>query len=311
MNRREFIYSFLAALAASSGAKLYGTAGSKPIGLQMYTVRDLAERDLAGVLSAVSKIGYKEVELYWNLYSRSATELRKMLDDHGLRAPSGHVDYEGFETKLDYARTLGLQYVVCPILPEAMWNSLDDYKRAAQQFNTWGEMAKKLGMRFAFHNHNYEFRRFPPQQSKSGTAGDPGFPPQQSKSGTAGDPGFGDTTGFEQIVKDTDPRLVWLELDCYWLTQAGRDPVEMLKRYAGRARMIHIKDRKPGFPTSQVKDAAAEHFTEVGTGTINWKAIIATANTIGVEHFFIEQDSMERPPLESIAISYRNLQRIV
>ena len=280
MNRREFIYLSAATLASRS-PKLHGATKSKPIGLQMYTVRDLAEKDLAHVLSAVAKIGYKEVELYWNLYSRPAGELRKMLDDHGLRAPSGHIDYNGFETKLDYARTLGLEYVVCPMLPEQMWNSVDGYKRAAQQFNTWGEMAKKLGMRFAFHNHNYEFKR------------------------------LGDITGFELIVKETDPELVWLELDCYWLTQAGRDPVEELKRYAGRARMVHIKDRKPGFPASQVKDAAAEHFTEVGTGTINWKAVIATANKIGVEHFFVEQDSTERPPLESIAISYRNLRRLV
>jgi len=279
MNRREFIYSSLAALAASGGAKPYSAAAasSKPIGLQMYTVRDLAEHDLDGVLSAVAKIGYKEVELYWNLYSRPAAELRKMLDDHGLRAPSGHIDYNGFDTKLDYARTVGFQYVVCPMLPQEMWSSLDGYKRAAQQFNVWGEMAKKLGLRFAFHNHNYEFQR------------------------------FGDTTGFAQIVKDTDPQLVWLELDCYWLTQAGRDPVEMLKRHAGRARMIHIKDRKPGFPTSQELGPAAEHFTEVGTGTINWKAVITTANQIGIEHFFVEQDSMERPPLESIAISFKNL----
>ena len=280
MNRREFIYLSAATLASRS-PKLHGATKSKPIGLQMYTVRDLAEKDLAHVLSAVAKIGYKEVELYWNLYSRPAGELRKMLDDHGLRAPSGHVDYNGFETKLDYARTLGFEYVVCPMLPEQMWNSLDGYKRAAQQFNTWGEMAKKLGMRFAFHNHNYEFKR------------------------------LGDITGFELIVKETDPELVWLELDCYWLTQAGRDPVEELKRYAGRARMVHIKDRKPGFPASQVKDAAAEHFTEVGTGTINWKAVIATARKTGVEHFFVEQDSTERPPLESIAISYRNLRRLV
>src|SRR5690349_914264 len=149
MNRRQFISSSLAAVAGLYGAKLHGAATSaKSIGLQMYTVRDLAEKDLSGVLSAVAKIGYKEVELYWNLYSRPAAELRRMLDDHGLRAPSGHVDYNGFESKLDYAHTLGLQYVVCPILPEAMWNSLDAFKRVAQQFNVWGEMAKKAGMRF-------------------------------------------------------------------------------------------------------------------------------------------------------------------
>src|SRR5262249_50268094 len=126
----------------------------------MYTVRDLAEKDLAGVLSAVAKVGYKEVELYWNLYSHPAADLGRLLDDHALHAASGHVDYNGFETKLDYAHTLGLQYVVCPILPVEMWNSLEGYKRAAQQFNTWDEMAKKAEMRFGFHNHNYEFARF-------------------------------------------------------------------------------------------------------------------------------------------------------
>jgi sugar phosphate isomerase/epimerase len=136
-------------------------------------------------------------------------------------------------------------------------------------------------MHFAFHNHNYEFRR------------------------------LGETTGFETIVTRTDPKLVWLELDCYWLTQAGYDPAEMLKQYAARTRMIHIKDRKPGFVPSQTLDGSAEHFTEVGTGTIDWKAVLAAAQKAGVEHYFVEQDSGERPPLESIAISYRNLRGLM
>jgi sugar phosphate isomerase/epimerase len=281
MNRRRFIGSSLAVIGSLAGPWLYGSAATRPIGLQMYSVREQAERDLAGVLRAISKIGYQEVELYWNLYSRPAAELRKMLADHGLRAPSGHLDYEGFAGKLDYAHALGLTYVVCPMLPKDMWHSLDAFKQAADQFNAWGQKARELGMRFGFHNHNYEFRR------------------------------FGNTTGFDVIVARTDPKLVWLELDCYWVTQAGHDPVEMLNRLGNRVRMIHIKDRKAGFPSSHTLDASAEHFTEVGTGTINWKSVLAAAQKAGVEHYFVEQDSGERPPLESVALSYRNLRAVM
>lgn len=280
MNRREFLGTSIATLAGVASRQLLART-TRPIGLQMYTVREQAERDLPAVLAAIAKIGYQEVELYWNLYSRPAAELRKMLADHGLQAPSGHLDYDGFAGKLGYARDLGLTYVVCPMLPKKMWESLDGFRRAADQFNAWGEQAQKSGMRFGFHNHNYEFRR------------------------------FGETTGFKTIVARTDPKLVLLELDCYWVTQAGRDPVEMLNRLGNRVRMIHVKDRKPGFASSQTLDASAEHFTEVGTGTIDWKAVLAAAQNAGVEHYFVEQDSGERPPLESVAINYRNLRSIM
>src|SRR5260370_16402534 len=83
-----------------------------------------------------------------------------MINDHGLSAPSGYFDYGGLDSKIDYAKTLGVQYVICPILPESMWSTLDGYKRAADQFNIWGEKVQQAGMQFGFHNHNYEFRRF-------------------------------------------------------------------------------------------------------------------------------------------------------
>jgi len=281
MNRREFLGSSLASLACLAGNPLHAAATPNAIGLQMYTVREQAEQNLPAVLQAISKIGYQEVELYWNLYSHPVPELRRMLADHGLRAPSGHLDYKGFERKLDYARDLGLDYVVCPMLPKKMWNSLDGFKRAADQFNRWGEKSRQLEMRFGFHNHNYEFRR------------------------------FGDVSGFETLVAHTDPKLVSLEMDCYWVTQAGHDPVEMLTQYGSRVRMLHIKDRKPGFPPSHQLNSSAEHFTEVGTGTIDWPAVVGAAQKTGVEHYFVEQDSGERPPLESIAISYRNLRSLL
>jgi sugar phosphate isomerase/epimerase len=281
MNRREFVVSSAAALSCLADGKLFAAPSSRAIGLQIYTVREQAEKNLPAVLGALRKIGYREIELYWDLYSRPAIELKKMLADEGLTAPSGHLDYDRLDGKLEYARDLGLHYVICPMLPKSMWNSLDDFKRAADQFNVWGEKAKAQGMRFGFHNHNYEFRR------------------------------FGETTGFDTLVARTDAKLVRFEMDCYWITEAGRDPVKMLNDLGTRIRLLHIKDRKPGFSISQDLGPAAEHFTEVGTGTIDWKSVIGAANENGVEHFFIEQDTMEKPPFESLEISYRNLRNIL
>jgi sugar phosphate isomerase/epimerase len=162
-----------------------------------------------------------------------------------------------------------------------MWNSLDGYKQAADQFNRWAEQTNKRGMRFGFHNHNYEFRK------------------------------FGDTTGFDTLLARTDPKLVFFEMDCYWIAQAGLDPVKMLKEHGSRIKLLHVKDRKAGFPTSTELNKPAEHFAEVGTGEIDWKAVFATASASGVEHYFVEQDECERPPLESLQISYNNLQKLL
>jgi sugar phosphate isomerase/epimerase len=243
----------------------------------LYTVREQAEKDLAKVLQQIASIGYKEVELYWNVYTRPASELRRLISDHGLSAPSGHLNYEGLASKLDYARELGLQWVVCPMLPKSMWNSLDGFKQAAEQFNKWGEQVQSRGMKFAFHNHNYEFKK------------------------------FGNTTGFDTLVANTDPKLVSFEMDCYWITEAGHDPVQMMQQLGKRVRMLHVKDRKSGFQPSHELNDAAFHFTEVGNGTIKWSQVLQTAAKQGVEHYFVEQDYCDRPPMESLAISYKYL----
>ena len=135
-------------------------AAHRPLGVQLYTVRDQAARDLPSVLERIRKIGYQEVETYWDVYGHPAVELRRMISDHGLRVPSGHFDYAGLESKIEYAKTLGVEYMICPMLPETMWGDLDGFKRAAGQFNIWGEKVHQAGMKFGFHNHNYEFLRF-------------------------------------------------------------------------------------------------------------------------------------------------------
>jgi sugar phosphate isomerase/epimerase len=203
-----------------------------------------------------------------------------MIADAGLRAPSGHFNYKGLEGKLNYAKELGVHYVICPMLPKSMWASADGFMRAGEQFNKWGEQAGGMGMKFGFHNHNYEFQK------------------------------FGNSTGFELLMGHTDPKLVCWEMDCYWITQAGLDPVEMLKKYRNRIRMLHLKDRQAGFPTSQWLDKSAEHFAEVGNGTLNWESILAQASEQGIDHYFVEQDESANP-MQSIRISYQNLRNIL
>jgi len=132
-------------------------------------------------------------------------------------------------------------------------------------------------MRLGFHNHNYEFRQ------------------------------LGSTTGFDILVERTDPKLVCFEMDCYWVTQAGQDPIAMLRKLGKRVRMLHLKDRKGGFPPSQELNKAAEHFTEVGNVTIDCSKVLTVAEQLKIEHLFVEQDEGERPPLESLKISYGNL----
>jgi sugar phosphate isomerase/epimerase len=276
--RRDFLRVSMVALSALRASKSFAAGDRPPIGVQLYTVRQQAEKDLGKVLEEIHKIGYREVELYWNVYAHPAVTLRRMITDAGLSAPSGHFNYDGLPTKLDYARELGLKWVVCPMLPESMWNSLDGFKRAADQFNRWGEQINGMGMRFAFHNHNYEFKK------------------------------FGDATGFETLLTNTDPKLVNLEMDCYWITQAGRDPVKMLDDLGKRVRMLHLKDRKAGFRPSQQLNDAAGHFSEVGRGTINWPAVLKRAQELEIEHYFVEQDKSDKPPIESLRISYQYLE---
>jgi sugar phosphate isomerase/epimerase len=287
MQRREFL-KLTAALATAAPLSLEAALAPAPIslGAQLYTVRDLPAADLAHTLAAIRAIGYTEVETYWDVYTHPAKELRAMISDAGLSVPSGHFNYEGLEAKIDYAHELGVQYMVCPMIPEHHRDTLADFQHAANQFNNWGAKVKQAGMTLGFHNHNYEFQTF------TATTGP--------------------TTGFAALLEHTDPKLVVFEMDCYWITQAGRDPLKMLDRYASRIKMLHLKDRARGdFATSQTLDDAAEHFTEVGAGSIDFPHILARAQQNGVQHYFVERDKGSVPALESLATSYKNLQAIL
>jgi sugar phosphate isomerase/epimerase len=274
--------TFLSLAAAAAPTLALGADKQIPLGVQLYTVRDQVENNLPQMLKQIRAIGYEEVEFYSGLYEKhSAAELLGLVRRAGLTAASGHFEYDGFPSKVPYARRLGLKWMVCPMLPKPQWGSPEGFRRAAATFNDWGKLCQQHGMRFAFHNHNYEF------QDLKGT------------------------TGYDILLKETDPELVYFEMDCYWITQAGRDPVLLLHQLGRRVRLLHLKDRKPGQPTSQELNEAASHFIEVGKGSIAWRPLLAEAQRLGIEHYYIEQDEGDKPPVESLKISYAYLHRLL
>jgi len=278
LTRRQFVENSAAgAVAFALHPAAFAKAAGRPLGVQLYTVRSLVANDLPGTLAAIRKIGYDNVEAFAAQYKMSAKDLRAAILDAGLTVPSAHFGYDGFESKFDYAKELGVECMICSMIPKTVADSAEGYKRAAEQYNKWGEQARKMGLRFGFHNHDVEFRP------------------------------YGSVTGFDVLMQNTDPALVQWQMDCYWVAEAGRDPVAMLRRYGHRMMSLHLKDRKPGVPTSFDTGPDAAHFTEVGEGTLDWPAILRLAAEDHIPYMFVEQDQTDRPPLESLAISYRNL----
>ena len=288
INRRDFIRSTAVGVATIVGGSgltrhLFANPYGKPIGLQLYTVRDQLQKDVPGTIAKVAGIGYKEVETY-DLYGMPAKRFAKLLKDNGLTAVSGHylldVEKTQWEKKVAEAKELGLKYMVHAILDPSERKSLDDYKRHVELFNKNAEQSQKAGIQFCYHNHDFEFQK------------------------------FDGVTVFDYLMKNLDPHLVQFEMDCFWVTHAGQDPVALMKKHPGRFPLLHIKDLKAGIAPSTEFDARMGLFTEVGKGVIDWKRIFAAAPTGGMKYFFVEQDYCGIPPLESIKVSYEYLHHL-
>lgn len=281
ITRREF--SRLSALAFAAGVQLtrpaIASAAATPqqYGVQLYSVRQLLANDLAGVLRAIRAIGYTQVELLWSVYSHPAKELRSMIQDAGLAVPSGLFHFADLEAKIEYASKLGLTYVVCPDLPKSYSASLEGMKQAGAEFNRLGERVRSAGMSLAYHNGNSEFRPFE------------------------------GTNIFNLLMENTDPKLLGLEIDCYWAIQAGQDMKTLLEKYRERVHLLHLKDRAAGATVSYDPEGPPGHFTDVGKGTIDWPSIFRQASAQGVKYFFVDQDGSSLPPLESLKVSFAYL----
>jgi sugar phosphate isomerase/epimerase len=282
MPRRQFV-ELLAA-----GAVGFETRPSSPvprpsssrlgrIGVQLYTVRDLLKQDFDGTLANVAKIGFKEVE-FAGYFDHTPQQVRAALDRNGLDAPAAHVGFEatgdGWDAVLHTSRLIGHRFVVCAWIPEEERRTADDWKRVAQRFNRAGAACRDAGLQLAFHNHSYEFVPLP----------DGRIP-------------------YDLLLAETDPALVRLELDLFWITFGGGDPLAYFTRYPGRFPLVHVKDMQPK-PTPDV--APERVMTQVGQGSIDWKRIFARARDAGIEHYFVEHDQ-PADPLASIRSSYQYL----
>ncbi len=311
MSRRNFVKT---AAMAGAGAHLFLRSKSMaadplnlPIGLQLYTVGTEFDSDPHGTLDKVAAIGYRQVELS-PLSKAPAADIKKALAGSGLKNPSGHYLVPDLlthlEEKIDTAREFGQEYMIVTTpwvadiarfqskasnpmeMFKAMLNglTLDDWKWNAEQFNKIGEQTKKAGLQLGYHNHNFEFRK------------------------------FGDTTGYDEFLRLTDPELVALELDCGWMTVAGLDPVTYLTKFPNRYRLLHIKDFKKGFtPTiTLLSDAPGTPVpTELGRGAIDYTPILAAAQN-GVRGLFVEQEPpfKEMPALEAIKVDFDYLSKL-
>src|SRR5438876_1447292 len=232
------------ALSVSFRPHARGPAMPEPqcAALQLYTVRDLTAKDFAATMKQVAGVGYKFVELagYGNLGNAKAA--RKALDDAGLKACSGHFAIDLLEKNVEQviadAQTLEIDTVVCPFLPEDRRRDAKGYEAIAKSLESVGSQLHQHGIVLGYHNHNFEFQK------------------------------FGDKTGFDIIFENTAPHLVIAEIDVYWVKFAGADPVEQIDKLGERVRLLHLKDMAQG---------SDKRFAPVGTGVIDFKAILAAA----------------------------------
>jgi sugar phosphate isomerase/epimerase len=242
-----------------------------PIAVQMYTLREESDKDFAGTLKKVSELGFDGVEFagYGGL---SPKEVRALLDEFGLRAAASHVPLEELENNLyqviEDQKIVGSNYVVCPyILPDR--RGIKDYKALIAFLDQAGETCRRDGISLCYHNHDFELERL-----------------------------SNGRTILEAIFDKTHAINVKTELDIYWLTKAGENPVEWINRYKNRTPLIHLKD---------MTTDGEQFFAELGTGGVDIEAVLDKGEENGVEWWVIEQDVSRRTPFESIEISINYL----
>jgi sugar phosphate isomerase/epimerase len=240
------------------------------VGLQLYTVRDLMKADLPGTIARVAAIGYKEVE-FAGYFGRTPAMIRELLRRNGLTSPSTHLSFEslesGWQKQLDDAKAVGHHWATIAWIPEEKRRTLDDWKRHAALFNRAGAQAKAAGLRFAYHNHDFELRSVDGQRP------------------------------LDLLLSETDRSLVDFEMDLYWVKFGGGDPLDFFSRYPKRFPMVHVKD-SAGPPDNKMVD--------VGQGTIDFRSIFAQGEKAGIKHYFVEHDQ-PADPIATIRNSYRYL----
>jgi sugar phosphate isomerase/epimerase len=299
MNRRQFLSYSAAALAAGAMTPASADATQR-IGLQLFSIPKMLEKNFREGIAFVAGLGYSEVELYgpysfsapeaiagWRsvtpqlgfsgsgFFGLAAAQVHSILSEHQLAAPSMHTDLptlqQGMGALAEAAHVLGATYVTLPAIPPEKRKSLDDFKRMADSFNSIGNEARRNGLKFAYHNHGYGLHEMQGQ------------------------------IPLQLMLQQTDPTLVFFEMDIYWTAAGGADPVQYLKDYPTRYKMLHLKDMKErrqfrgdgGDPSQWIE--LFPYMTSVGDGVLDIKGIVSQGHRSGVEHFFVEQDMVANP----------------
>jgi sugar phosphate isomerase/epimerase len=288
-SRRTFLRQ-VAALALAAPATAAPARRRYKLGLQLYTLRAALARDVDGTLERAAGMGYEEVETYGfdpqrlAYYGLPAQALARRLGDNGLTTPSGHYDLNRFVSTpvdelsryvdrcIEGARVLGQRYITWPLL-DADSRTLDKFKMAAERLNLAGAQARKAGLYVAYHNHDFEFVD------------------------------QGGQTGYDILLKETDPALVKLQMDLYWIAHGSKLTAhDWFVRQPGRYVMWHVKDMH----------RTSRDYTEVGNGSIDFTRIWPDAELSGLEHFFVEQGgNFTHDPFRSVADSAEYVKRVL
>ena len=275
---RNLLISLVLPLAAALSGDFSGTAG-----LQLYSLRDSFKTDVPGSLDKVKALGFTEVETAGH-YGLGAEKFVALLKERGLTPVSGHFQYEPLTKALDAqiaeAKALGVKFAVCPWIPHEIGSFGEaDVRRAASDFNRWGEAFKKAGITFAYHPHGYEFR-----------------PVAEG----------GAETFFDILARETKPEFVAFEMDVFWVKHPGQDPAKLLEKHPDRWALMHLKDIRKGARTGvYTGKAPLTDDVPLGTGQVDWPSTLRAAAKVGVKHYFIEDESPA--VLEQIPVSLKYL----
>jgi sugar phosphate isomerase/epimerase len=260
----------VAAAIAVTPSFAFSTAAKPAVGLQLYSLRDIIKNDIKGIIEKVASIGYKEVETYgyslkngfWGL---DAKQFAALLKANGITSPSGHFGMDNFmagkssdelKSYIEAANLLGSEYVTVPYLGVEIRKTADDYKKIALKLNEAAVLCKASGLKLAYHNHDFEFKK------------------------------FGEISGYDILLKETDKKLVDFELDLYWAAQSGVNPINLFKANPNRFTMWHVKDM----------DKVNKNLnTEIGKGAVDFKGIFKGAKQAGVKHYFVEHEHNYKP----------------
>jgi sugar phosphate isomerase/epimerase len=303
LTRRDVLQMIAASgVGALANGRLLAKAPAA-LGVQLYTVREQITKDPEATLKAIADIGYKEVEVLRATLSKVAP----LAKQHGLAPVSVHVDMplitgnwaahrelvkanpaaalpEGYDLAacIGDAHAAGAKYLVMPyLMPDERPKDAAGFTAFGQTLQKAGEQITKAGLEFCYHNHAFEFAPLPDRRRP-----------------------------LDVMLAAADPAIVKLELDVFWVSIAGADPVALIKQYSGRIPLMHLKDKAKGAPTAFDEKVPPTTFVEVGSGALDFPAVLSAAESAKVQHYFVEQDQSPGDPIESLAKSYKYLRSL-